>query len=216
MIPNYQADVEAAKNKYPDAWAHAHTGDARTEEWIRLFATDLHAKDPNCCLNGKRGNPNDISDDAINILCDAADSEGRTPDGKPCVVVDVIGGAGGPNPVPLWGVYNTKTEGSGASVKPGPVTPVPPQPPVLPPGREEALDEMKWLDAYYASPEGLQRPNGLSLNGKPDFEGIAAWYLDVYQRDRMAGKNRADSRADYVSQIRHSEEWRLKHPGETP
>lgn len=96
--------------------------------------------------------------------------------------------------------------------------PTPPQPPqaTQPPGREEALDELHWLDAYYASPEGLQRPNGLSLGGKPDFEGIAAWYLDVYQRARMAMQSRADARAAYVRQIRHSAEWQAKHPGETP
>ena len=104
----------------------------------------------------------------------------------------------------------------------GPITPPPNPPtqqppmPTQPPGREEALDEMNWLDRYYASPEGLQRPNGLSLNGKPDFEGIAAWYLDVYQRERMKGRSRADARAAYVSDIRHSDEWKQKHPGETP
>ena len=96
-------------------------------------------------------------------------------------------------------------------------SPIPPQPPMptQPPGREEALDELNWLDAYYASPEGLQRPNGLSLNGKPDFEGIAAWYLDVYQRERMKMASRADARAAYVSDIRHTDEWKQKHPGET-
>lgn len=96
--------------------------------------------------------------------------------------------------------------------------PVPQPPPavVLPPPRDEALDEMKRLDEYYKSPEGLQRPSGLSLEGKPDFEGIAAWYLDVYQRERMAGKSREEARAKYVSDIRHSDEWKAKHPGETP
>jgi hypothetical protein len=29
------------------------------------------------------------------------------------------------------------------------------------------------LHAYYAAPEGLQRPNGLSIDGAPDFPGIA-------------------------------------------
>src|SRR5687768_4326859 len=91
MIPNYLADVQAAKLKYADAWSHAHVhGDPRRLEWIKLFAKDLHAKDPNCNLNGKRGNRHDLSADAINILCDAADSAGRTPEGQPCVVVDVI------------------------------------------------------------------------------------------------------------------------------
>lgn len=93
-----------------------------------------------------------------------------------------------------------------------------PNPTPLPvvPGRGEALDELNWLDSYYAAPEGLQRPNGLSLNGKPDFEGVAAWYLDEYQQWRIAGKSRAEARAHVVNLIRHSDEWRIKHPGETP
>jgi len=220
VIPNYKKDVEAAAAKYPEAWRHAHVhGDPKAWDFIRLLAADLHAKDVNVGLNGKRGNPNDLSMDALNLVCEAADSAGRTPDGQPCVVVDVIVGAGGTNPQPGWTVFTTAVEGSGAWVTPGTGTIPPPQPPaVVPvvPGREEALDEMTWLDAYYAAPEGLQRPNGLSLNGKPDFEGIAAWYLDIYQQERIKGKNRADARAAYVTQIRHSDEWKQKHPGETP
>lgn len=213
MIPNYLEDVKAAKVKYADAWTHAHVeGDPRKHEWIKLFASDLHAKDPKAGLNGKRGSPTDLSMDAINYLCEAADSAGRTPDGLPCAVIDVIGGAGGSNPQPAWSPFTTSVEGSGAFVKPGGTTPAPQPPTVTVPGREEALDELNWLDRYYAAPEGLQRPNGLSLNGKPDFEGIAAWYLDVYQQERIKGKSRADARAVYVSQIRASDEWKQKHP----
>lgn len=216
MIPNYQKQVDACKTKYADAWTHAHVeGDPRRTEWIQLCAADIHAIDKSVGCNGKRGNPHDLSADALNILCSTADSEGKTPEGYPCAVVDVIAGAGGPNPQPVWNVYTTAVEGSGANVLPGAVTPPQPVIPVVP-GREEALDEMKWLDGYYASPEGLQRPNGLSLNGTPDFEGIAAWYLDVYQQARIHGKSRADARAAYVSDIRHSSEWQAKHPGETP
>lgn len=131
MIPNYLHDVEVAKQKYADAWAHAHVdGDPRRLEWVKLFAKDLHAKDGNCYLNGKCGNPNDLSADAINILCAKEDSAGRTPGGLPCVVVDVIGGAGGPNPSATWTVYNTLREGSGAPVDPNniPATPAPVKP----------------------------------------------------------------------------------------
>lgn len=126
-VPNYFEDVKVAKAKYPEAWKQAHTGSPQTEAFIRLLAKALHAKDPKVSLNGKRGNPLDLSDDCVNILCDAADSAGRTPEGLPCVVVDVIGGAGGPNPVPTWSVYNTLVEGSGAPVDPGNI-PMP-QPP---------------------------------------------------------------------------------------
>ena len=139
-------------------------------------------------------------------------------------VVDLINGAGAPDAsiggavkprrsTNLWAAPKPLTDEELTYLRPVAV-PVPPA--ILPPGREEALDEMNWLDGYYASPEGLQRPNGLSLAGKPDFEGIAAWYLDVYQRERMAGKSRTDARAAYVTQIRHSAEWQAKHPGVTP
>jgi hypothetical protein len=107
-----------------------------------------------------------------------------------------------------------RPNGSGVPA-PAPM-PTPPPMATQPPGREEALNELVWLDGYYASPDGLQRPNGLSLNGKPDFEGVAAWYLDVYQRERMAMKSRAEARAAYVSQIRRTAEWQARHPGETP
>lgn len=216
-IPNYKQDVEAAQAKYADAWAHAHVeGDPRRLEFIKLLAKDLHIKDPKVNCNGKRSNPNELSADAINILCLSTDSAGRTPDGRPCVVVDVIGGAGGPNPTPAWTVYNTLVEGSGAPVNPNSIPAPVPVPAAQPPGRDEALNELNWLDAYYMAPEGLQRPEGLSLQGAPDFEGIAAWYLDVYQRARMAGKSKEDARAAYVKEIRSSAEWRAKHPGETP
>jgi len=135
--------------------------------------------------------------------------------------VDLLGGGNdGPDPLgtpasPQWLEIPPEHWRPNNPIIPfdGPVTPAPV--PVVP-GREEALDELAWLDAYYAAPEGLQRPNGLSLNGKPDFLGIAAWYLDEYQQARIAGKSRADARAVYVSKIRHSDEWKAKHPGETP
>ena len=132
MIPNYISYVEDAKKNYPEAWKHAHVaGDPRRWDFIRLLAADIHAVDLSVGLNGKRGNPNDLSMDALNILCDKSDSDGRTPDGEPCVVVDVIGGAGGPNPTPVWNVYDTEVEGSGAWVDPG-ESPEPPQPPTPP------------------------------------------------------------------------------------
>jgi hypothetical protein len=219
MIPNSRDIVdivERCKNQHPDAWKNAHTGNAHTEDFIRILAPLLKATDAKWGLNGKRGDPNNISDDALNYLCDASESEGRTPEGLPCVVVDVIIGAGGASPRPGCIIFNTKIEGSGANVDPSstPKTKPAPPPVAVPvvPGREEALDELTWLDNFYKAPDGLQRPNGLSLDGKPDFLGIAAWYLDVYQRERVNGKSRAEARAAYVNQIKGSDEWKAKHP----
>lgn len=129
-VPNYLADVEAAARKYPEAWACAHTGRACTEDFIRLLALELHAKDPKIGLNGKRGNPDDLSDDALNYK---GEGPGHDPtDGnKPVTVIDVIAGAGGPNPQPSWQVFST-LPGPGAWVQPGPVVPPVPKPPPEP------------------------------------------------------------------------------------
>jgi len=87
---------------------------------------------------------------------------------------------------------------------------------VPPPGRAEALNELQWLHGFYMAANGLQRPKGLWRDDTtppgPDFEGIAAWFLDVYQRFRMAGMSREAARGAYVDQIIASDEWRALHP----
>src|SRR4029453_16731963 len=112
--------------------------------------------------------------------------------------VDLLGGGNnGPNPIgpPAREQWNPippefyrpnnpwlpaiPLSGSGSTPAPGP--PAPPQPLTVVPNRAEALDELHFLDSYYSSAEGLQRANGLSQNGKPEFNAVAAWYLDVYQ-----------------------------------
>jgi hypothetical protein len=102
-IPNLLHEVEAARQKYPEAWKNAHTGNAQTEDFNRLLARDVRAKyGDNWGMNGKRGNPNDLSDDVL-----AYSGEGTAIDvvnGGPMEIIDVIGGAGGPNPVPTWNV----------------------------------------------------------------------------------------------------------------
>lgn len=90
---------------------------------------------------------------------------------------------------------------------PGPVRPIEPK---------EMLDEALFLDNYYKSPEGLRRPQGLSINNAPDWQGVGAWLFDAYLSSRLAGKTREQARAEYVTTIRQSAEWRQKHPGETP
>jgi uncharacterized coiled-coil protein SlyX len=80
--------------------------------------------------------------------------------------------------------------------------------------REELTAAIQWLDDFYRSAEGLQRPGGLwhqDLN-KPDAEAIGAWILDVYLQARVAGKSDAEARQAVVDQVRGTDEWRLKHP----
>ncbi|HYB96028.1 MAG TPA: M12 family metallopeptidase [Vicinamibacterales bacterium] len=78
--------------------------------------------------------------------------------------------------------------------------------------RTDFLDAMERLDAFYRSPLGLMRPNGLSINGRPDFLGIATWIFDIYLAGRSAGMSADMSFGCVVSDITQSAEWKGKHP----
>jgi len=80
--------------------------------------------------------------------------------------------------------------------------------------REEMVAAVQWLDDFYRSADGLQRPTGLwrpDLN-KPDGEAIGVWILDVYLQARLAGKSDTEARQTVVDQVKGTDEWRLKHP----
>jgi len=72
---------------------------------------------------------------------------------------------------------------------------------------------MNQLDAFYRAPEGLQGPDGLSINGGPDFLGIATWVFDVYLSERLRGTSANAARVLTQNAIRNTEEWRSKHQG---
>jgi hypothetical protein len=80
--------------------------------------------------------------------------------------------------------------------------------------REEMAAAVQWLDDFYRSADGLQRPAGLWRpdTNKPDAEAIGVWILDVYLQSRMAGKSDAEARQVVVDQVKGTDEWRLKHP----
>jgi astacin (peptidase family M12A) len=77
--------------------------------------------------------------------------------------------------------------------------------------RDEFLEALLRLDAFYAAPEGLQRPNGLSIAGGPDFLGIAAWIFDIYLSQRSTGATPNAAWIVTENAIRASEEWRRLH-----
>jgi hypothetical protein len=83
-------------------------------------------------------------------------------------------------------------------------------------GRTEALGAMAAINAYYIAPAGLNRPNGLSINGRPDFLGLAAWFFDIYVNTRYAGYAELESRYNVMANITQSDEWRGKNPGRAP
>jgi len=82
--------------------------------------------------------------------------------------------------------------------------------------RGELLSAMERLHAFYMSPLGLQRPQGLSIGGRPDFLGIAAWLFDIYLGARSGGFSAQGAFDIVVASITQSEEWRQKHAGLAP
>lgn len=168
-IPNCLHVVTDLAAQYPQEWWSAHRpsgGGPETEAFIRRLAWVLHSTvDPRFGLNGKRGDPNDISDDAIcfdgvSMLGDFDPTRGSAP----VTVFDVIGGAGGPNPTPQWGPAGPATPRPHAAwVKPVPVggtssggggTPLP-APPSTPPA-PDLSPVLKRLDALLEATAALK------------------------------------------------------------
>jgi len=77
--------------------------------------------------------------------------------------------------------------------------------------RDEFLDVLNRLDRFYSAPEGLQRPNGLSISGGPDFLGIATWIFDIYLTERLNGISPNGAWTITENAIRNTGEWRSKH-----
>ena len=83
-------------------------------------------------------------------------------------------------------------------------------------GRNEAVAAMAAINNYYVAPAGLNRANGLSINGRPDFLGLAAWFFDVYVNTRFAGYAEIESRYNVMANVTQTDEWRTKNPGRQP
>jgi hypothetical protein len=84
------------------------------------------------------------------------------------------------------------------------------------PTRSELTSAAQWLHEYYQSQEGLQRPQGLSIDNRPDFEGVAAWILDSYVWARAEGAGEEEARQRIVQAIQGSDEWKAKHASGDP
>jgi hypothetical protein len=139
-IPNGGDLVAQLARDYPDDWRNAHTGNARTEDFIRRLAWVLHSTvDRRFGLLGQRGDPGRIADDCVLWL---GEGPGHDPTRGNAAVsaFDVIVGAGGPNPRAGWGFIDQA--GPAAWVQPAPVgngssepvpPPITPVPPPIPP-----------------------------------------------------------------------------------
>lgn len=118
QVPNEQGALEQVAVQYPQQFACAHTGAGCSWDWIKLAACTLHAREPRWGLNGKRGNPNDLSMDVV--AWRGAGTAVDVVNGGAMEIIDVIGGAGGPNPRIVWGVGPGGPGDRGAWVDPTP------------------------------------------------------------------------------------------------
>ena len=190
MIPNYLHVVEQVKLAHPQAWKDAHTGNVGTEDFIRLLAKELHARDDLFGLNGKRGDPKDISDDAICYRYEGPDYDPTNAD-SPVTVIDVIGAAGSPNAIPQWVVVsNPNAPVAAAWVSPVGVStpqPTPSKPPY--PGDEVFDDIGAALFADYAMVLQPHNPQMGRWFGRTVFD-----YLDGMPLVDSIKKHRAEWR----------------------
>jgi hypothetical protein len=176
MIPNLLREVEACKAAHPEAWKHAHTGNAHSEDFIKLLAARCHAIDPKFGLNGKRGNPDDLSDDALNYKGEGPGHD-PTNGNTPVTVIDVIGAAGSPGAYPTWQVFD-HLPGPGAWVKPGAApapTPPPPAPKPYP------------SDAFFVGAVGVPLAADYAVAGQTLNAGSATWFARTIWRHVAEG-----------------------------
>jgi hypothetical protein len=76
--------------------------------------------------------------------------------------------------------------------------------------RADVMQAAQWLHQFYASDEGLRRPDGLWRTDlkQPDFEALGAWIIDVYLNARVEGKTDEEARKQIRDAIQGSDEWR--------
>lgn len=133
------------------------------------------------------------------------------PDGT-AKAVDFVIGSGGSNPTPGWQVDEITVYAHADGADPddhGLGVVAHPMPKVLPKG--DAFARLTALNAFYQAPEGLNRPGGLvrpDAEGRSvaDMEAIAQWFYQLVIEGVPL--------VDVFSQIRRSDEWRGKHPGQ--
>lgn len=141
QAPNCYDVIAKLAKQYPQEFADCHRPELGDRAWrfIEIAAWVLKTKvDPRFGMNGKRGNVNDRSMDAVSFLNPASPAGGVE-------VYDVVARAGAANASPAWIDQTMATVNAGtigAYVEPWPVreSNVPPPPPP-PPDPEPEPDE---------------------------------------------------------------------------
>ena len=202
QVPNMKARIEQLARDNPNTFACAHTSAPCGHNFVKLVACKLNPEPSEgpWGLNGKRGNPNDLSYDALNFRGVGPGTDRTT--GGAVTVIDFIVSAGAPNATVGWNPFTDPVASSGAWVKPsckgdvpvdspGPVVPPPAPAPKPYPGDEFFVLRIgAWLVADYTEA-------GQTLNA-----GSAVWFSRTIWRHVNEGMAIDES----VAQSR--KEWR--------
>lgn len=232
------------RSAHPDYWEALKIHGTADRRYINAVSVALISAGIPGGVNQKRGTQGD-SIDAIALPNNtgATSAVGPYPAVE---IIDLVGGAeGGPSSSPtlVWGDVTQSTIDKGekggwkAGVVEGGSTPVPPVPTMKP--RDQFSREFIQVNDFYAAPEGLQRVGGMvsgvdasvfnvlrriadgSITDSETIKNAAAAALKVqcdvgsmnqWGYDLMAGA----TPEQVIKQIRQSDEWKAKHPGETP
>ncbi len=133
LAPNCERIVAALAAEYPQEFADCHRPELGARAWafIRRVAWVLHSTvDIRFGLNGKRGNVDDPSMDAVSFRNPASAAGGVE-------IIDVVAGAGAPGARAGWMDVTQATIDAGttgAYIAPEPVTPITPPVVTPPPG----------------------------------------------------------------------------------
>lgn len=199
QIPNMQARIEQLARDNPNTFACAHTPAACGHNFVKLVACKLNPEPSTgkFGLNGKRGNPNDLSYDALNYQGEGPGIDKTT--GLPSTVIDFIGGAGAPGARVTWTVFDDPVASSGAWVKPrckgdvwdpnaGEPVPGPVKPPYPGDQHGRAIGDALWADYLEA--------------GQPPNTGMGVWFW------RTAWDAAIEGLTTEASIKKHRNEWR--------
>lgn len=119
QVPNMQARIAQLARDNPNTFACAHTSAPCGHNFVKLVGCKLNPEpsDGPWGWNGKRGNPNDLSYDALNYRGFGPGTDITNP-GVPVTVIDFIVSAGVPGASVGWNPFSDPVASSGAWVKP--------------------------------------------------------------------------------------------------
>lgn len=205
--PQILAIASRIKEQYPEAWNELKVPHQKSRTFINRVSMALIAAGIPGGVNLKRGGPEESIDAlAFPNATGVKDSTGTYP---AIEIIDIVGGAEGPNPSITWGDQTQVTMDHGVigGWKAGSLA-APKPAPSLALSKEETHALLNALNAFYAAPEGLQRPGGLvryDAEGRTvaDTEAMAQWFYQLVVERK--------SLDDVKAQIKQSHEWQEKH-----